>query len=56
MKFGWFMSYSKGNDFIKIFYKNFENYWKLLQAFLCLQRIKAQPLLENEIFEAVYLY
>ena len=39
MKFGQFMSYSKGSNFIEKFYKKRrpENYF---QALLCLQRIK----------------
>ena len=53
MKFGQFMSYSKINNFIKKL-KNVA--WKLVPGPFVFAKNKLQPLLQNETFEAIYLY
>ena len=54
MKVGQFMSYSKRNNFTKKFYKNCTLKPSLRPFGVCKEL--RQPLLENEIFEAIYLY
>ena len=46
------MSYSKRNNIIKKFYKN----WNLVPGPFVFVKCLAQPLFENKIFEAIYLY
>ena len=54
MKFDHFMSYFKRNNFRKNSTKNVA--WKLVPGTFVFAKNKPQLLLENEIFEAIYLY
>ena len=54
MKSDQFMSYPKGYNFITKFYKNYS--LKLVPDFFVFSKSKTQPLLENEIFEEIFLY
>ena len=54
MKFGQFMTYYKKNNFIKNSQKSVA--WKLVPGAFALAKNWAQPALENEIFQAIYLH
>ena len=54
VKFGQFMPYYKRKRFIKKLYKNCD--LKTSRRPFCVSKNYAQPLLENEIFEASYLH
>ena len=54
IKFGQFMPYYKRKNFIKKFYKNID--LKTSPRFFCVCKELGTTLLENEIFEARYLY
>ena len=51
MKFGQFMAYSKRNNFMKKVFKNC-----ILKTSSRLFCISKELILENQIFEAIYLY